>query len=851
MKRFCLPFLCLAFCIADFGMAQTISEKKASLGQIPSDLTPEMQSFLVKLNAEHEEKYVELENLYKQADELRQKEAPEYAYKELLDKINAIKARMRELQQQWRELAAQTHEEEYALWHQPNATIEQLVIDYGSQDFVYLIPPNIAEMTVSIASNLPIPRSSWSEMLEIILAQNGVGIRQLNPYLRELYLLKDDRSKLKLITNRRQDLIALPDNARVAFMLTPEPSETRRVWLFLDRFANANSTTIQMIGRDILVVAPVSEVREILKLYDFVAGNRGDKEYKVITLKRIDADEMAKILGAIFGVLSDSPRNGSSTGSDLPRGLRKPSGPAPRGVPGPDSGPVNIEGGENGLRIIPLAQVARAIFLVGTREEIRKAENIIQEVEDQVGETRGKLIYWYTTRHSDPEELAEVLARVYALMVAEGVGFEDQGFGPPPPADVETGRGNDIINIARNESAAPPMMPPPPLPPPPRRRPYEQGFFYDEGFVVNRRLPPRAAPVNQNRDNFLVDPKTGAIVMVVEADILPKIKELIKRLDVAKKMVQIEVLLFEKRMNATNNYGLNLLRIGNGIAENVHKTGVTFNNRPTAETPLGIFNFLLSREAHCNVAPYDVAYQFLLTQDDVHINAAPSVLAINQTPAVIDIADEISINTGIYAVDTVGGVTLDNAFARAEYGIKIEVTPTIHMPEQGQYFDDNYPSYVTLQTDIVFQTIRPTAQAQQPDVTTRRVINEVNIPDGQTVILGGLRQRNTHDVVEKIPFLGEVPGIGKLFSLHQMEDDTTEMFIFLTPKIVVDPVEDLERIRMRQLFLRPGDVPGFLCRLAAAQEWETCCLCESTMAILFGRRPSRCVNFPLGEYDGR
>jgi general secretion pathway protein D len=842
MKRFLLPLICIVLGMSECAYSQTIAEKKASLGQISSDLTPEMQAFLVQLNAEHEEQYLELERLYNQARELHQQCVPEQAYKDLLIKINAIKKKMTELQRQWREMASRTNEDEYALWHQPNATLEQLIIDYGSQDFVYLIPPEIAEMTISIASNLPIPRSSWGEMLEIILAQNGVGIRQLNPFLRELYLFSEDRSNLRLITNRRHDLVALPDNARVAFMLTPEPSEVRRVWLFLEKFVNPRTTAVQMIGRDILVIASVSEVLELLKLYDFVASNRGDKEYKVVTLSRIDAEEMAKILGAIFGVLSESPNESTESTGSLPKGLRKPSG-MPRGS---ESRPVSAEGGENGLKIIPLAQVAQAIFLVGTREEIRKAENIIQEVEDQVGESRGKLIYWYTTRHSDPEELAQVLAKVYYLMVAEGIGFEDG-----PPAVINTGEGNDVVNVTESQQPQQPIFPPPPFPPPPRRRPYEQGFFYDEGFVVNRRLPPQAAPVNQNRDNFLVDPKTGAIVMVVEADILPKIKELIKRLDVAKRMVQIEVLLFEKRMSAQNNYGLNLLRIGKGIADNIHKTGLTFNSRPTPDVPLGIFQFLLSREAHCNVAPYDVAYQFLLTQDDVHINAAPSVLAVNQTPAVIDIADEISIKTGIYAVDTVGGVTLDNAFARAEYGIKIEVTPIIHMPEEGEYFDDESPSYVTLQTDIRFQTIRPGPQSQQPDVTTRRVINEVNIPDGQTVILGGLRQRNTHDLVEKIPFLGEIPGIGKLFSLNQLQDDTTEMFIFITPKIVIDPVDDLERIRMRQLFLRPGDIPGFLCRLAAAEEWETSCLAESTMAILFGRRPSRCINFPLGEYDGR
>ncbi len=50
--------------------------------------------------------------------------------------------------------------------------------------------------------------------------------------------------------------------------------------------------------------------------------------------------------------------------------------------------------------------------------------------------------------------------------------------------------------------------------------------------------------------------------MVVEQDALPKIKELLKKLDVPKKMVQIEVLLFEKKVSNQNKIGLNLFKLG-------------------------------------------------------------------------------------------------------------------------------------------------------------------------------------------------------------------------------------------------------------------------------------------------
>ena len=87
----------------------------------------------------------------------------------------------------------------------------------------------------------------------------------------------------------------------------------------------------------------------------------------------------------------------------------------------------------------------------------------------------------------------------------------------------------------------------------------QEGFYQEGGYVVN---PAPAQPrvfepttANNDRDNFIVDPKTGAIVMVVEADIIPKIKDLLRKLDVPKKMVQIETLLFEKVLNRENSIG--------------------------------------------------------------------------------------------------------------------------------------------------------------------------------------------------------------------------------------------------------------------------------------------------------
>ena len=85
--------------------------------------------------------------------------APQEAYQELLISVNQLRDQIEDLETNWREMSVSgLHFEEYALWQQPETTIGQLVMDYGSHDYVYLLTPEIASIRLSVGSNLPIPR---------------------------------------------------------------------------------------------------------------------------------------------------------------------------------------------------------------------------------------------------------------------------------------------------------------------------------------------------------------------------------------------------------------------------------------------------------------------------------------------------------------------------------------------------------------------------------------------------------------------------------------------------------------------------------------------------------------------
>lgn len=814
--------------------AQSIEEKKANLKDSESDLDHDTEQYLHQINQEIQFIHTNIQQLYDEVLRLYREEAPPAEYRDLLDQINQNKHQLFTLENRWRELVTKENRGEgYGLWHAPETTLEQLIIDYGSQDYVYLIPPDVGSIKLSVDSNLPIPRSSWREMLELILRQNGVAIRILNPYLRQLYLIREDNSNLRLVTNRCQDLEVLPPDTRVGFVLSPESSEVRRSYAFLEKFINPNTTVLQILGRDILVIGRVADVQDLLRLYQFISANRGEKDYRLIPLYKTSPEEMAKILAAIFdqqdsaGIEFSSDKEGGSN-------FARPS--------------IDM----NGLKVVILENMAQGLFLVGTRAEVRKAEEIIRNVESQIGGARDREIFWYNVKHSAPEELADVLYRVYMLMMSSGTGFEE----------VTTPSGR-VVEAFREPAAS--------LAPEPVSGLLAQEGYYQQpggGYVIN---PMPSEPgifvesdPNEGRQNFIVDLKTGAIVMVVEADILPKLKELIAKLDVPKKMVQIETLLFEKILKKENTFGMNLLRIGEHVAKNVTRTGAIFNTVRVSEnnydfdmepSRLGICEFFLSRKkTDSGIPPFDLAYRFLLSQEDVQINSSPTILTINQTPATIAINEELSVSNGTFDDNGSGrrNRRSGESFERKQYGITISIEPTIHVKTDCSN-EDEY-DYVTLKTDITFDTVHPGGHHARPTVTRRHITNQVDIVDGETVILGGLKRKTSEDNKDAIPFIGELPGLGKLFSINTLKDKSTEMFIFITPHIVKDPKEQLACLRQELLCIRPGDIPYFLECVEEAHQYEKAKLLEGSMTMLLGRPNARlyitdCCE--AGEYDGR
>lgn len=733
---------------------------------------------VAKFNATLESLRQQTREKFKTAQQLAKSDSSEEEFAVLLEEVRSIKGEIARLEESWRKASIRESEggdDAYALWDVGETTISQLVMEYGASDFLYIIPPELALSKISLYTSVPLPRESWSEMIEAVLVHNGIGVRKINAYAKQLYVLKLDPSAIEAIVDREEKLDFFASHARIFFVFSPPAEQLKSVQSFFERFSDAKQTTVQAIGSKIVIVSNKESVEKLIGLYHAVWEQNEGKIVRVIPLQKIQPAEAEKVLKAVF--------------ADASKGR-----------------PTFYPSSADELVVLTLPQ---GLVLVGETSTVDRGQAILQDLECQLEDPGEKLIYWYACKHSDPQDIAEVLEKVYDSLIGAKIEQKNDPAPPPPQPPVAPQNVNEAQIFPPPGNAYNPVLPA-------QAAQFIQPATIDkkEGFILR---------------NFIVDNKSTSILMVVRREELAKIKSLLKKLDVPKRMVQLDVLLVEKKLQDRKEVGINLLQFG-ANASGVKQSSLSFDANPKAEFK-GILSYFFSKNK-TDTPAMDLKYNFLLAQEDVRINANPQVLAINQTPATVSIVEEISINNGAIQLNTQAGVTLEQSYTRAQFGITIVLTPTIYLKSPDDDDETDHPGYVSLSTNLEFDTTRMTAN-DRPPVTRRHIENQVCVADGETVILGGLRRRIEEETRDKIPFLGDLPGIGKLFGSTKMHDTNTEMFIFITPRIVRDPVDDLRQIRQFEYRKRSGDIPEFLEQIDIAKQNERKTIFDNSLKMLF------------------
>jgi type IV pilus assembly protein PilQ len=151
------------------------------------------------------------------------------------------------------------------------------------------------------------------------------------------------------------------------------------------------------------------------------------------------------------------------------------------------------------------------------------------------------------------------------------------------------------------------------------------------------------------------------------------------------------------------------------------------------------------------------------------IVSAPRVITANQREAVIEQGVEVP-----YQESASSGATTTQ-FKKAVLSLKVtpQITP-----------DDRVILDLEVNKDSVGQLVPSATGGFVPSIDTRSITTQVLVNDGQTVVLGGIMETEERDTEKKVPWLGDIPGLGYLFKTSGKSNQRDELLIFVTPKIL-------------------------------------------------------------------
>lgn len=290
-----------------------------------------------------------------------------------------------------------------------------------------------------------------------------------------------------------------------------------------------------------------------------------------------------------------------------------------------------------------------------------------------------------------------------------------------------------------------------------------------------------------SRGTVSIDARTNTLIVQDTASTIDKIRDMIARLDVPVKQVMIEARIVRASDTFSKELGVQWGILSQGVASRPNLlVGGTDQTLWDLRDPDDEGKYKITRPDNLSVdlgatgrgassialgimsisdVMLDLTLSALQADGKGEVIATPKVLTLDKQKA------RVAAGTTIpYQQSTSSGAT-SIAFVNAE--LSLEVTPSI-TPD----------GRVQMDLLVNADSVGDAAPNGQLTINTNRLQTNVLVDDGQTVVLGGIYQNQISNSTTKVPFLGDLPYLGRLFRHTLQSNNKQEMLIFVTPRLV-------------------------------------------------------------------
>ena len=275
---------------------------------------------------------------------------------------------------------------------------------------------------------------------------------------------------------------------------------------------------------------------------------------------------------------------------------------------------------------------------------------------------------------------------------------------------------------------------------------------------------------------IVADEETNALLITTFVRNFPAVEKLVKQLDVLLPQVLIEAQIIEVTLDDDSAFGVEWMwEQGTTVNdETYHQEGTT--NFGLTDQIFGLKYGILSSKL-------DTMLHALTKDTKVNILSTPRVMTKNNQEAVINVGQAVPFLVSTQETAT-GGILTSTDFR--DVGVILTVTPRI-----------NRSGTVSLDVNQQINSLVEFTLFDAPIISTREASAFVTIKDKQTMVIGGMIKDDKTETVHKIPVLGDIPLLGKLFRRTDTRVEKTELMVFITPHVVYTDV-DADRVTAEQ-----------------------------------------------------
>ncbi len=317
------------------------------------------------------------------------------------------------------------------------------------------------------------------------------------------------------------------------------------------------------------------------------------------------------------------------------------------------------------------------------------------------------------------------------------------------------------------------------------------------------------APTISKDVKIMPDTETNALIITASRSEFKELENVIKKLDIPRRMVYLEALIMEVDADSTFNVGVNWLGVGDfdggdghiltgfGGVSGITPSGVIDLNPGTdgkvSPSKLGVGSGFSLGVLHQGIEIGGVTFPDLAAvlkayKGDSHVNviATPQILTTDNKKAEISVGENVPYLTRTQAaIDTTTGSSgINNDYESIGYqnyeykdiATKLTITPQI-----------NQADILRLEIATEVSKLKAGSASDKPTTFKRTATTTVLVKDNNTIVIGGIIGQDETEGENKVPLLGDIPVVGWLFKEKNTKQLKTNMFIFITPRIIKNP----------------------------------------------------------------